>query len=48
MQTFYDQLFVAEGNKDVSADWKFQLTQVEVEELSVVQETALAWAPWGE
>ena len=46
MQTFYDQLFVVEGKKDTSEDWKLQLTQVEVEELSVVEEATLGWHPW--
>ncbi len=47
MQTFYDKLFVVEGNKDVSEDWKSQLSQVEVEDLSVVEESALGWQIWG-
>ena len=46
MQTFYDQMFVVEGKKDPSEDWKLQLTQVEVEDLSVVEEASRAWMAW--
>jgi hypothetical protein len=46
MQTFYDQLFSTEGGKESPEEWKRQLTQVELEDLSVVVESARAWQNW--
>jgi hypothetical protein len=46
MQTFYDQLFSPEGEKESPEDWKLQLTQVDLEELGVIVETTCAWYPW--
>ena len=48
MQTFYDKIFVVEGKKDPAEDWKLQLTQVEVEDLSIVEESTRGWFVWGE
>ncbi len=47
MQTFYDQLFETEGGEESPQDWKFELTQVELEELSVVEKATRAWEDWG-
>ena len=44
MQTFYDKLFSAETPED----WKFQLTQVDLEELGAVVKATRGWEPWGE
>ena len=46
MQTFYDQMFVVEGKKDTSEDWKLQLTQLEIEDLTVVEEATRGWIAW--
>jgi hypothetical protein len=46
MQTFYDQLF--SSDEDTPGDWKFQLTQVELEELGVIVESTRGWQPWGD
>ncbi|MGD8455704.1 MAG: hypothetical protein PVF83_04900 [Anaerolineales bacterium] len=44
MQTFYDNLFSSETPEN----WKFQLTQVDLEELGVIIKASRAWQPWGE
>lgn len=44
MQTFYDKLVSSTSPED----WKYQLTQVELEELGVVIKASRAWYPWGE
>ena len=45
MQTFYDQLF--SPKKESLEDWKFQLAQVELEELGAIVESTRAWRNWG-
>ena len=44
MQTFYDKLFTS----DTPENWKFQLTQVELEELGAVVAATRAWQSWFE
>jgi hypothetical protein len=44
MQTFYDKLF----SSDTPADWKCQLTQVDLEELGTVIKATRGWQPWSE
>ena len=46
MQTFYDELISTEGKKETSEDWKIKLTQVELKQLSVVEETVRGWKAW--
>ena len=44
MQTFYDKLISSETPED----WKFQLTQVDLEELGAVVKATRGWQAWGE
>jgi hypothetical protein len=44
VQTFYDKLFSSETPED----WKFQLTQVDLEELGIIVKSSRSWEPWGD
>ena len=44
MQTFYDKLF--SPKKESVEDWKFQLAQVDLEELGAIVESTRGWRPW--
>lgn len=46
MQSFYDNLTAAADERDANMNWLARIRKASLDQIGVLQESALAWSTW--
>ena len=43
MQAYYDKMM---AEKEKTQDWKYELSQIDIEQVDALQDTDMSWGDW--